>query len=453
MNNIAVILAGGSGVRLGNDIPKQFMKVAGKMIVEHTIEVFQNNKNIDEICIICNQNYLHLISDLVNKNKFDKVKKVLTGGKERNDSSLAAINAFEDDVNLIFHDAVRPLVNDRIINDVISALSEYDAIDVAIPSTDTIIQSDSNFIDMIPVRSKLLNGQTPQAFKSRLLKKAYNIATLDPDFIATDDCGVVKKYLPNVDIFIVQGEQFNMKLTHKEDLFLLDKLFQLKSERCIKSLDKSKIAKSLDKKVVVVFGGSYGIGKDIIDISLQYTSKVYSFSRSEGNIDISDYPSVVDALQKIYEIEGKIDIIYNTAAILDKEPLINMNQSTIERSIDTNYLGMINVAKASFEFLKNTSGYLFFFTSSSYTRGRSNYSIYSSTKAATVNFTQAIAEEWIDFGIKVNCINPERTKTPMRIKNFGVEDPSTLLDSKIVAQASLNVLSTNLTGQVFDVRK
>lgn len=99
------------------------------------------------------------------------------------------------------------------------------------------------------------------------------------------------------------------------------------------------------------------------------------------------------------------------------------------------------------------NGSLLFFTSSSYTRGRMMYSVYSATKAAFVNFVQALAEEWYSYGVRVNCINPERTKTPMRIKNFGNEPEGTLLDPKYVATASLNVVFSNYTGEVFDVRR
>ena len=92
------------------------------------------------------------------------------------------------------------------------------------------------------------------------------------------------------------------------------------------------------------------------------------------------------------------------------------------------------------------------FTSSSYTRGRAFYSLYSSSKAAVVNFIQAIAEEWAVDGVNINCINPQRTKTPMRIKNFGLEDEKTLLKSKDVAITALSILSENVTGEVIDIK-
>ena len=116
-------------------------------------------------------------------------------------------------------------------------------------------------------------------------------------------------------------------------------------------------------------------------------------------------------------------------------------------------MGTVHVAIESFPYLKETRGKLIFFTSSSYTRGRAFYSIYSSTKAAIVNFVQAISQEWEGFGISVNCINPERTKTPMRIHNFGIEPDNTLLSAKQVAEATLSTLASDYTGQVIDVKR
>ena len=93
------------------------------------------------------------------------------------------------------------------------------------------------------------------------------------------------------------------------------------------------------------------------------------------------------------------------------------------------------------------------FASSSYTLGRENYTIYSATKAAVVNFMQGLSQEMIEYNIKVNAINPERTLTPMRIKNFKNEDRSLLINSDFVALHTLNLLQTNITGSVIDIRK
>jgi 2-C-methyl-D-erythritol 4-phosphate cytidylyltransferase len=450
--NTAIILAGGKGVRMGRKHPKQFLKIAGKKVMEHTLDVFESHPEIDEIAIVSNPDYIRDVEEILVNNNYTKAKKILAGGAERHDSSLAAIKAYEgDDVNLIFHDAVRPLVSHRIISDCIKALKDYDAVDVAVKTTDTIIRVKDKLIENIPNRDYLNNGQTPQAFKWHTINAAYEKALKDPDFKVTDDCGVVKEYLPDEEIYVVEGDGDNMKLTYEEDIFLLDKLFQLRSIAHTKAALTAESKKGLKDKTVVVFGGSYGIGKDIVDLCKSHSASVYTFSRSTTNTDVSNIEDIQEALDSVFQEEHKIDFVINTAGVLDKQPLHSMDYETIQNSIAVNYLGSAAVAKESFQYLRETNGTLLLYTSSSYTRGRSLYSLYSSSKAAIVNFVQALSEEWES--VKVNCINPERTKTPMRVRNFGQEPDHTLLRSEQVAVASINTLFSDFSGQVIDVKR
>lgn len=449
--NIAVILAGGVGSRLGLSTPKQFFKVAGKTVVEHTIDVFERNAGIDEVAIVAHAAYATEFENMVLRNGWKKVKKILKGGKERQDSSLSAIYAYEgQDVNLVFHDAVRPLVSQAIVNRVIRALEHYRAIDVALPATDTIIEVEGDFIADIPDRSRLRRGQTPQAFDIQIIRKAYDRALQDPAFKATDDCGVVRKYLPEEPIFVVPGEEANMKLTYKEDTFLLDKLFQL---RQCEPQDIDCSDQVFSGRTAVVFGGSYGIGAEVTRMLEEKGCRVFGFSRSKNGVDVGNREQVAGALAQVYGQTGRIDYVINTAGILHREPLATTDYQDILCAVQTNYMGTVNVALESYAMLKESKGMLIFFTSSSYTRGRAFYSIYSSTKAAIVNFVQAVAQEWESDGIAVNCINPERTATPMRTRNFGIEPPETLLTAEEVALATLKTLLSPVTGQVIDVKR
>lgn len=450
--NIAVILSAGSGSRFGSDIPKQFINLAGKNIIEYTIAAFEQNDKIDEICIVADTIYHEKLLEISKNNNFTKVKKIIQGGIERKDSSYNAIKEYQNqkDINLIFHDAVRPFVSQRIINDCIESLEKYNAIDVAIPTADTIIQIDetSKTIENIPQRSKLQRGQTPQAFKLEIIKKAHELAIKDinePMF--TDDCGLVKQYLPNEDIFVVNGEEKNIKITYKEDLLYAEKLIQFSSI----SLQKNINFYELKEKVIVVFGGSSGIGKEIIQMAKENKAKALSFSRING-IDITSKKDVKKALKKVFEKYGRIDSVINCAATLTKKELVEISYEEITSEININFLGAVNIAKTSYKYLKQTKGSLILFTSSSYTRGRASYSLYSSTKAAIVNLTQSLASEWQKDSINVNVICPARTQTPMREKNFGEEDSKTLLKAKVVAENTLQTLLKDFSGLVIDVK-
>lgn len=223
--NVAVVLAGGSGRRLGGDLPKQFLQVGGRRIIEYSIDAFEKNVGIDEISVVVNQDYVSLMDEIVAANSWTKLKHVLHGGAERYDSSLSAIRSYEGtSCNLIFHDAVRPLVSQRIISDVVAAIENYNSVAVSVPATDTIVKVDESgrMIGEILQRSQLRCQQTPQGFHYETIAKAYKVALEDPNFVVTDDCGVVSRYLPEEKIFIVDGEDTNIKVTYRNDLEILE---------------------------------------------------------------------------------------------------------------------------------------------------------------------------------------------------------------------------------------
>lgn len=453
---VAVILSGGVGSRFGKSYPKQFSKLAGKTIIEHTLSVFNSNKSIDEIVVVSKREFINKTLDLVNKNEFMKVAKVISGGKERADSTLAALNALSDegpDTKLIIHDSVRPFITDRIIDDCVEKLNSFDAIDVVAPSNDTIVEvNDDNIITDIPKRSRMRRGQTPQAFKLSLLKNAYDVALNTPGLVVTCDCGVVRQALPDVDIAIVEGDSKNIKITEPLDIFLADKLFQVRGDDGISALPINEIESTLKSKVIVIFGASYGIGMGIADIAEKSGATVYRLSRSLTGTDVSDVESVKSAYDKVYKLEGRIDYVVNSAAILHKQSLNLTSYEDIATSLDVNLKGAIYVAKEAYPYLRKTRGGLLQFTSSSYTRGRAFYSLYSATKAAVVNLTQALSEEWMSNDVQINCICPERTATPMRTKNFGLEPEGTLLSAFDVAMTSISVLASGESGHIVDVK-
>jgi len=388
-----------------------------------------------------------------------KVAHVLLGVKERYESSLAAIRAYADqsgehDIRLLFHDAVRPWVSHQVISRVLEALNYYDAVDVALGVPDTVVIADpaANTITEIADRRLVRLGQTPQGFRYDLIRDAYDRALRDPQFTTTDDCGVVVKYAPETPVYVVDGEAANMKLTFADDLLILDKFMQFQAGRRIAADgDRLRLA-GLRDRVIAILGGTSGIGEAMAGIAAKHGARVEAAGRSTG-LDVRDGQAVNEWLERTAAKHGRIDAVVNSAAILDRRPLASMSLDQIADSIGTNFTGAVNVARASYPYLADSRGHLMLFASSSYTYGRAFYSTYSASKAAVVNLTQALADEWADAGIKVNCVNPERARTPMRTKAFGNEPPETLLDPDEVAWKALSVLTEQTSGIIYDVIK
>jgi 2-C-methyl-D-erythritol 4-phosphate cytidylyltransferase len=457
LRNVAVVLAGGTGARVGLSIPKQLIKVAGKPIIEHTIGLLQASPHIDEIVVMMTPGHLDAVHAILRPGGYPKVTRVLEGAGTRNATTQRALEALgEDECNVVFHDAVRPLLSQRVIDDCIEALDQHEAVDTAIPSADTIIQVDGGAGDTIEdvLRRPLLRrGQTPQCFRLSVIRRAYVAAAQDPDFEATDDCTVVLRYAPDVPIAVVRGEERNMKVTEPIDVYLADKLFQLDSHDVPGPRSDAEYRAALQGKTLVVFGGSYGIGSDIVRLAEKHGATTMTFSRSATGTHIERREDIVAACEQVLAATGRIDFVVNTAGVLPRGELTDTSEETIYLATEVNYLAPIHIAQVFHPHLRATGGSLLLFTSSSYTRGRSGYSLYSSAKAAVVNLTQALADEWTCDGVRVNCVNPERTGTPMRTKAFGQEPAGSLLSSDAVAATSLEVLVSGWTGHVVDVRR
>lgn len=226
--NIAVLLAGGVGARFGAERPKQLLQVAGQTVLEHSVEAFQRAECIDELAVVVHAQYLDEVRQLLQQERFGKLRHVVAGGRERYDSSLAALQLYEgQEVNLLLHDAVRPGVSQRLIAAVCAALEQAEVVNVALPVVDTIVEmNERGELLRIPPRERLLRVQTPQAFRREVLAEAYQRALSDVDFKATDDCSVVHRYLPHIPIAIVEGEERNLKLTHPEDWTAMERILQ-----------------------------------------------------------------------------------------------------------------------------------------------------------------------------------------------------------------------------------
>ena len=210
---IAIIVAAGRGKRLGSSLPKQFLKVRGRTILEMSVEAFEQNKYVDEIFVAANADYCELTEKLCRG--FSKLKKIVAGGAERQDSVRAALDCLRGENGIVLvHDAARPFVSEAVINAVIEGTADFDAAIPTVPAKDTIRQVDGTGSRTLQ-RETLARVQTPQGFRISLIKHAFEKAQAE-GFLGTDDASLVERM--GINISMVQGEDANRKITTREDL-------------------------------------------------------------------------------------------------------------------------------------------------------------------------------------------------------------------------------------------
>jgi 2-C-methyl-D-erythritol 4-phosphate cytidylyltransferase len=223
---VAVLLAGGTGTRTGLDRPKQLVEVAGRTLLEHALRALHDHPDVDEVLVVMAPDHLDAARAVAAG--YAKVTAVLAGGETRTASTLAALAHLGDtDCLLLLHDAARPLLPARVVSDCLAALAGHGAVATVIPSTDTVFEvGPDGTIRGVPAREGLRRAQTPQGFHAAVLRRAYAAAATDPEFVATDDCSVVHRYLPDVPVAVVDGDESLLKVTSRLDLVVVEELLR-----------------------------------------------------------------------------------------------------------------------------------------------------------------------------------------------------------------------------------
>jgi 2-C-methyl-D-erythritol 4-phosphate cytidylyltransferase len=204
--------------------------LAGRSLVEHSVAAFEQAEGVESITLVMPAGLTAQAKEHFAGSGFRKVTDVIEGGATRTESTRRAIAALGDEeCDVLFHDAARPLLEQRIIADCVSALATSRAIGVAVPSSDTIIEVSDGVVTGMPHRDALARCQTPQGFRLSVIRRAYELADADPAFAqrpATDDCGVVLRYLPEVPVRVVPGSERNIKITYPGDLDVAEALLK-----------------------------------------------------------------------------------------------------------------------------------------------------------------------------------------------------------------------------------
>lgn len=421
-----VILAAGKGERFGNE--KQYINLNGKTILQHSIDTFRACPEVNEIVVVVND---------VNKAKktIKNVDKIIKGGERRQDSSYNGLLACNKDTDyVLIHDAARPLVSREIIERVIEHLKKgYDCVCAAVPETDTIsiVDDDKKIID-IPPRRYAWRHQTPQGFKYKKILEAYESTPRDITF--TDDVSVFK--YAGYDCHLVRGDYVNIKITTPPDLFIAERLSQWKG-------GKIKVPDVSGKKILV-FGGTGGIGSEVVKILKDLGANVYGMGKKDADISGTTLP------EHLYNVEW--DCIVHCAGVLRKNDITLDSLKDFDEIFRINTRSLILVCDLAMKTMKK-GGNIVVVGSSAAWKGRKGYTYYSASKAALNNLVEGLAEELMPYNIKINCVNPARTLTES-IRTFYPDRPaSEFLDPHYVAKVIVSYCDSEETGQIINIRK
>lgn len=232
--NIAVIFAGGVGARMHTkDRPKQFLEMYNKPIIIHTIEHFQNHKMIDAIVVVCVNDWIDYMNELVIKYNLTKVKKVVVGG---NTGQLSIYNglcaaqklSYDDKTIVLIHDGVRPLINEKLITNNILSVKEFNSAITTTLAKETILVVDNNSdtIDSVPERENLRIAKAPQSFWLKDILSSHEKALEDGIDNFIDSCSMMKKYGYN--LHLIDGPSENIKITTPEDFYIMRAILEAK---------------------------------------------------------------------------------------------------------------------------------------------------------------------------------------------------------------------------------
>lgn len=225
----AIIPAAGSGIRIGGDTKKQYIHLHNKPILVRTIERLSSSRFISEILLVVPESDVEYCeNEIVSLYSLNKIKRVITGGKERQDSVHNGIEHISPDTDIIMvHDAVRPFISEKLIKKSIETAAECGSVVVAVPEKDTVKEATTEGLIIKTLqRQRLWRIQTPQVFRRDILVRAYDNA-VKTGFLGTDESSLVEQI--GEPVTIINGSYLNIKITAPEDILLAESIFKIMS--------------------------------------------------------------------------------------------------------------------------------------------------------------------------------------------------------------------------------
>ena len=428
--------------------------MGGKPIIVHAINGLIASGVISELVVVANSDWIERVTRMLSDASEGVALSIVPGGTTRTDSTQAGLAALSQDVGIVvIHDAARPFIDGATVRASVEPILAglADATDVLIPTSDTIVSVDGTggWVVDVPPRSLLRRGQTPQSFLRSALDEAYAAhrasQSATSTTVFTDDIGLLLAHQPSARVAAVAGSHTNIKITYAEDLMTADALI-----RGPVSPPSSPTGRLTGSDCTAVMGGTSGIGLALVELLVEAGVPVLAGSRRTGH-DITTASGRLGFLRQAVRDIGEVRHLVISAGDLTLCPVLELTDVEIERQVMVNFVGPVLAAKEAVGVLGSSLESVTFIGSSSYSRGRANYALYSAAKAALVAATQALAEEWTESGIRVNILVPERTRTPMRTRHFG-DEPGAMLEPEKVAEEIVYLLAGSQSGLVVQVK-
>ncbi len=225
MKTKAIIVAAGRGERIEGNIPKQFIQIKKKPVLAYTVEKFERCELVDEIVLVVPEDYMSFCSyNVIDVYDFRKVKRILSGGRERQDSAYKGLSALPGNTDMVvIHDGVRPFVSSEKIRMMIELCEKEKAVILALPIKETVKEVEDEYVITTLNRGKLWIAQTPQVFEYKLISDAYRKA-IEDGFVGTDDSSLVERL--GFKVKVLEGEYENIKITSAKDLALAERILE-----------------------------------------------------------------------------------------------------------------------------------------------------------------------------------------------------------------------------------
>lgn len=444
----AILLAGGTSTRFG-DGNKLRATIGGVPVIEITARNLLSMSWISEVVVVTGDENITKNAPSLS----DPRVRFAAPGDTRNASTWNGLLALDKDKTsdyVLIHDGARPFIDHKILERLRAASYEYNALDVCVPAVDTIVMSNpDNTISAIPERRYVYRGQTPQAFDAAMIYMAYEQWNANGRKSFTDDCAVFQAAYPEENIGIVLGAETNIKITTPLDIVIAESFLQQGIVTIPAPLGIEEAFQRTHESSALVVGGTEGIGEGIATSLTELGYDVSVVSRRTGH-DLRDTGAIIEAIRQTGDgLKGGLLVL--SSGVLKVGDFENLAPDDMELQFEINFMSQVRLLRecAKQGLLKDTR--IVCIASSSYTYGRAGTAIYSASKAALVNFCQAInSEEY--FKGRVSVIVPRRVDTKMRRSNFPNEDVGTNAKVNHVVSRFMDALKSGGTPFLIDAR-